>query len=230
MATAISPPEYETEVSPTDGSVGGGRDFDEGWRGGGGDHWGGRGPQESGSSNHNYRLGMWLCMASITMLFAGLSSAYVFRLGASPGWVAISLPRVLVWNTGVLLASSLTMEISRRARKSMLGVSFRGWLAVTALLGILFLILQLWVWRQLVLQGVYLNTSPHSSFFYLITGTHGLHLFGGMIALLYVLGRAWTKRVASYQGGEALEAVAMYWHFMAGLWVYLFVLLFVWRY
>jgi cytochrome c oxidase subunit III len=229
MVTALSPTEYDTEVRPSNGSIGRGGDFDEG-REGGRDPWDGQGPREPGSSSRIYRLGMWLCLSSITMLFAGLSSAYVFRLGASGGWVAVPLPRVLIWNTGMLLMSSLALEISRRARRTRQTAAYRHWLTLTALLGGGFLGLQLRAWRQLASQGIFLNTSPHSSFFYLITGTHGVHLFGGMVALLYVLYGAWKYGVALGPRESTLDVIAMYWHFMAGLWIYLFMLLFMWRY
>jgi cytochrome c oxidase subunit 3 len=99
-------------------------------------------------------------------------------------------------------------------------------------LGAAFVVSQLLAWRQLVRQGVYVATNPHSSFFYLLTATHGIHLMGGLIALVYLLLR--TRRLDT--GERALanrsavaDAVSLYWHFMDGLWIYLFLLLFFWR-
>jgi cytochrome c oxidase subunit 3 len=145
------------------------------------------------------------------MLFIALTSAYVVRKGLDPGWHAIQRPGLLWINTVVLLASSLTIERARRA-----GAAAR-WLLVTLLLGLVFLGGQLVVWSQLSAQGVYLSTNPHSSFFYLLTGLHGLHLAGGIAALSYLVFR---------HRPQLVDVTAIYWHFMDGLWVYLFVLLF----
>jgi cytochrome c oxidase subunit 3 len=169
-------------------------------------------------------------MASITMLFAGLSSAYVFRLGLSSNLRSIPLPRELVWNTLVLLGSSFALEVARRYRRDFRNVAFRRWLLLTVILGFTFLLLQLQIWRQLTSQGIYLSSSPHASFFFLLTGAHGVHLFGGILALGYSLCRAWFGGETATPDRTALEVTAMYWHFMAGLWVYLFLLLFFWRY
>jgi len=179
-----------------------------------------------------YRLGMMVALASVVMLFTGLSSAYIVRAASAPDWVVLPLPRLLWAGTAVLLCSSVTLEFSRRSLKRQLNESYRRWLAATSLLGVAFLFLQFSVWRQLVAQGVYITSHPHSSFFYLLTATHGLHLAGGLLALFYLLFRHRiplldyedkAKRVA------VTDAATLYWHFMDALWVYLFFLLFLWR-
>jgi cytochrome c oxidase subunit 3 len=103
---------------------------------------------------------------------------------------------------------------------------------LTALLGVGFLASQLIAWRQLAAQGVYLASHPHSSFFYLLTGAHAFHLFGGLLALTFL----WLRsRKQSDDSGliskrqASTDAVAIYWHFMDALWIYLFLLLFLWR-
>ena len=231
MPATIAAPEKETEQKTLDGSGGRGRIFDDS-HSGGGDRgpWGSHGPYGYGNSSQSSRLAMWLCMASITMLFAGLSSAYVFRLGLSSNVRSIPLPPELVWNTLVLLSSSVTLEFSRRSRQKSRKASFLRWLVVTTFLGLTFLFLQLRIWRQLSWEGMYLSSSPHASFFFLLTGAHGIHLFGGLLALMYSLYRAWFGRENANFGRNALEVTAIYWHFMTGLWVYLFLLLFYWRY
>jgi cytochrome c oxidase subunit III len=163
---------------------------------------------------------MRFALASITMLFIALTSAYVVRQGLDPEWRAIQRPAILWINTIVLLASSFTIEKARRATRS--GTS---WLFSTLLLGVAFVIGQLIAWRELSDQGVYLSTSPHSSFFYLLTGLHGLHLLGGIVALTYIALRGLDEDHLPRWVG----ATALYWHFMDGLWIYLFVLLFGWR-
>jgi len=101
----------------------------------------------------------------------------------------------------------------------------RTWLTVTTLLGLAFLAGQLLAWRQLVAAGVYLSSYPHSSFFYLLTGAHGLHLAGGIGALLYAVRRAPAAATAA-AALDVADPVAAYWHFLTGLWIYLFVILF----
>jgi cytochrome c oxidase subunit 3 len=160
---------------------------------------------------------MWFALAAIGMLFIAMTSAYVVRLGFDPDWRPIRMPIIVGINTAVLLASSVTME---RARRSLgLDHALNKWLTATLLLGLAFVCGQLVAWRQLSFDGIYLSTNPHSSFFYLLTGMHGLHLLGGILALGYLaFSRSHRERW--------VEATALYWHFMDGLWVYLLVLLF----
>ena len=184
---------------------------------------------------HHYRIGMWIAVASILMLFMALTSAYVFRAAVS-GWQNLRTPPLLWVSTAVIIASSFTFTLARKSLRLDDGAAYRRWLGVTLLLGLAFLASQLLAWRGLIAQGVYLASSPHSSFFYLLTSLHALHLAGGILGLSYLLLRA--KRVAR-EGEEerlikvrrraAVDAVGIYWHFMDGLWVYLFALLFLWR-
>lgn len=162
-------------------------------------------------------------MTGICMLFAGLTSAYIVLRGA-PSWQNIAMPGLLWVNTAVLIASSVTIDLTRRAiRKDRLEVMKR-WLAVSGVLGCAFLAGQLVAWRQLVDAGVYLPSTLHSSFFYVLTGIHGVHLLGGIIALAYVFAKAMRNRLTAFNH-EPLKLCATYWHFMDGLWVYLLMLL-----
>ena len=183
------------------------------------------------SRANRYRIGMWVALASIAMLFTALSSAYIVRAGAASDWVSIAMPRVLLFSTALILISSVTLEVSRR---SLIDSSLDGhgrWLLVTMLLGLGFLASQLVAWRQLARQGVYLSSNPHSSFFYLLTAAHAVHLAGGLLALifLWVRSRLATERKVTARGQAAADAVTIYWHFMDALWIYLFLLLFLWR-
>ena len=121
----------------------------------------------------------------------------------------------------MLVASSFTLARARGRFTAKDEEGFRHWWATSTILGILFVVGQIIAWRQLAAQGIFLATNPSSSFFYVFTGAHGLHLLGGILALLYVQFRA-TRKVAR---GTAIEIVSMYWHFMDGLWVFLFLLL-----
>jgi len=163
------------------------------------------------------------------MLFAGLSSAYIIRLGGSSDWRAIRIPGFLIPNSVILLASSVTLELFRRKLPVALTAEARFWISVTTLLGAAFLAGQIGIWETLVAQGIYLSSNSHSSFFYLMTGAHAVHLAGGVIALLVLATMAW-RQVHATRGLRILaDVTAIYWHFMDGLWIYLFVLLFFWR-
>jgi cytochrome c oxidase subunit 3 len=120
--------------------------------------------------------------------------------------------------------SSLAIEFSRKAIRRGDISSMKRWLGAGGLLGLGFLAGQLAAWQQLVNTGVYLPSTLQSSFFYILTGLHGLHLLGGVVGLSIVLGKALKDRltVSSY---EPLKLIALYWHVMDGLWVYLFLML-----
>ena len=157
------------------------------------------------------------------MLFAGLSSAYIVLRGV-PAWQNIQLPSLLWTNTAVLLLSSLAIELSRRAILRSDLPSMRRWLSVGGVLGLAFLAGQLAAWRQLVNAGVYLPSTLQSSFFYILTGLHGLHLLGGVVALGIVLVFAFKNRLSALRY-EPLKLCSTYWHVMDALWVWLFLLL-----
>jgi cytochrome c oxidase subunit 3 len=183
-------------------------------------------------SASRYRIGMWLAMAAILMMFTALSSAYIVRAASSNDWRPLAMPRILLLSTALILLSSVSLEIARRKLKSALDSSPKLWFCVSASLGIGFLVSQLLAWRQLVRQGIYVATNPHSSFFYLLTAVHGVHLLGGLIALLYLAVRARPPQknsVAVVKGQAAADVVTLYWHFMDVLWIYVFFLLFFWR-
>ncbi len=184
------------------------------------------------SSANRYRIGMWVALAAILMMFTALTSAYIVRAASSNDWRPIAMPQILLLSTALIVASSGTIEIARRKLKAAFEGSYNLWLLLTAALGIAFVGSQLLAWRQLVHQGVYVGSNPHSSFFYLLTATHGVHLLGGLIALIYLLLR--TRRIERDEQALAkrhavADAVTLYWHFMDGLWIYLFLLLFFWR-
>ncbi|MFS8084778.1 MAG: heme-copper oxidase subunit III, partial [Acidobacteriota bacterium] len=139
-----------------------------------------------------YRIGVWVAIGSIVMLFTALTSAYIVRSASGNDWRPIVMPKVLWLSTALILISSLTMEISRRSLKQQHDERYGRWLVVTVVLGLGFLASQILAWRQLVRQGVYMASNPYNSFFYLFTAAHGLHLLGGITALTYLLLR--TRR------------------------------------
>jgi cytochrome c oxidase subunit 3 len=184
------------------------------------------------SQGNRYRIGMWVGLASVAMMFTSLSSAYIVRSASSNDWTPLPMPRVLLVSTALILASSATLEAARRKLKAGLSALYKRWLLITVILGLAFLVAQLVAWRQLVRQGIYLASNPHSSFFYLMTGAHGVHLIGGLLGLLF-LSLRWrrqaTDQTVIVKRRAATDAVTVYWHFMDALWIYLFLLLFLWR-
>lgn len=171
--------------------------------------------------------GMWVVLASITMTFAAFTSALIVRQGGANDWKHLVLPPILYFNTLVLIASSAALEVARRQ----LGVYMTGprdkaappvrWLYITLGLGLLFVAGQYVAWLQLRAQGLFLATNPNSSFFYVLTGIHAIHVSGGLGGLARVIHRL-NKSVLRK---STLDATSHYWHFMGALWVYLLLLL-----
>jgi cytochrome c oxidase subunit III len=225
MPVTLAPPQIEKKPKSRGPSGGG---FGQGGWGDDSRRWD-SGDGEYQTSADSYRLGMWLGLASILMLFAGLSSAYIIRLGGSSDWRAISIPGFLIPNSLILLVSSVTLEMFRRKLAVALAPQARLWIGITTLLGVAFLAGQIGIWRTLVAQGIYLSSNSHSSFFYLMTGAHAVHLAGGVITLLVLAAMSWRQVYATRGLRILADVTAIYWHFMDGLWIYLFVLLFFWR-
>jgi cytochrome c oxidase subunit 3 len=138
------------------------------------------------------------------------------------------MPWELWFSTIMLLASSVTFELSRRALRRNDYPRFNLLLSLTTFLGVAFLVGQVMAWRHLASQGLFQAENQHSTFFYLLTSLHALHLLGGLVALIYLTVLALRLRIGSRQR-NAVEVTALYWHFMDGLWIYIFLLLFFWR-
>ena len=191
------------------------------------------------------RLGLLVALTPVLMLFVSFTSAYVMRQGLPTwdtrtnqlvhDWIPVKLPALLWVNTLVLLVSSVGMELARRQTKvraaavstQPAGPAPAGaegkmpWLTMTIALGLLFLLGQWMAWKRLAASGFYVATTPSSSFVYLLTGAHAVHLMGGVVALLvaglFVLLRT-TRSIV-------VDVAGWYWHFMAALWVYILCLL-----
>lgn len=186
----------------------------------------GDGSSEPGASSFPIskgQIGLWILLTAVIMLFAGLSSAYIVLRGV-PTWQGIELPSLLWPNTAILFLSSIAIDISRRAIRRNDIQSMKRWLALGGILGVAFLVGQLAAWRQLVNAGVYVPSTLQSGFFYILTGLHGLHLFGGVVAIGYVMVQALKERLTALNY-EPLKLCALFWHVMDALWIYLFVLL-----
>jgi cytochrome c oxidase subunit 3 len=163
-------------------------------------------------------------MTGIAMLFAGFTSAYIVLRGV-PTWEHIQFPPLVWGNALILIASSVTLELSRRAVKADMASSLRKWLCLTAVLGVAFVLGQIMVWRQMTASGNGLSSTLHSSFFYVFSGVHAAHILGGLIGLAIVIVKTFQGRLSS-ANFEPLRLWAKYWHFMGGVWLYLLLLVF----
>jgi cytochrome c oxidase subunit III len=170
--------------------------------------------------------GIWVGVFAITMSFAAFTSALFVREGTAD-WSHLVLPTVLYFNTLILLASSLTLENARRvlatdSAKADAPRKAGAWVVTTLLLGLAFCAGQFHAWQELRAEGIYLATNPNSSFFYLLTFLHALHVLVGILVLTYL-----AARLMASQGNirrSLFDNTAVYWHFMGVLWVYLFLL------
>jgi cytochrome c oxidase subunit III len=181
-------------------------------------------PPERRETLDTARLGLWLFLGTVSMLFIGFTSAYLVRR-ASADWVALRAPALLWFNTGVLFLSSVALEAARRALRARRHGSLSAWITVTGGLGLLFVVGQLGAWTALAAQGAYLASNPSNSFFYVLTGVHVVHVVAALIWYLAVFVRVQRRR---YQpGADALALFATFWHFLAGVWAYLLFVLFV---
>ncbi len=224
-------PVTDTEELKHSGPNGGGpRDLDPDDRGGGGGGDDDRDPP--GYVPGAGLLAMRFVLVSITALFITVGIAYFARSRSPVNWQHIRVPHLLWLSTALILASSWTLETARAAFERKANQQYVGWLEATLAAGLAFLASQLFALRELVSQGIYLRHNPHSSLFYVVTGAHGLHLLGGMAALCYLLFKSTLRPeviLLDFRRQRARAAVsALYWHFLAVLWVGLFICLLLW--
>jgi cytochrome c oxidase subunit 3 len=169
------------------------------------------------------RVGLLAFLGSVSMLFIGFTSALLLRR-ASTDWQPLRAPGLLYLSSALLVLSSVFLE---RARRLLLGWDLRAsqrFTLATGLCGAGFVAAQAGAWRQLAAAGVFLGTNPSSSFFYMLTGLHALHVLGGLAWYGVVAMR--LRRMAFAPGQDGLGLFAIYWHYLGGLWIYLLVLMF----
>jgi cytochrome c oxidase subunit 3 len=216
----------------------------------GGDDFRGGGSPDFGHRMRRARFGLIVALAPILTLFVGITVAYVLRHGTSVidprshqyirYWMEVKLPvGLLLFNTAILLLSSFTMEMSRRQiaqqaalepLKEIPGLLPASewqfpWLGASFLLSFAFLVGQGLAWHVLEIRGFFIDTSASSSFFYLLTGAHAVHLAGGMVVLIYAQAITLMRKSIEYRR-IVVDLTAWYWHFMAVLWIYIFALLY----
>lgn len=173
----------------------------------------------------NHKLGMWLFLASEVMFFTGLIGSYVvLRLGSKewPDPSSILGLNVLALNTFILITSSVTMALGHQASEQGDHRKAASLLAVTAGLGLTFLTIKLLDYRHLVHEGFTITSSLFGSCYYLLTGFHGCHVLGGVVALLVLMARARGKNPPK---PAAVESMGLYWHFVDLVWIVLFAIL-----
>ena len=231
---------------------GGGRGPTANWPGGWGDG-GGRGGDDQPSYSERLRrlrLGLLLALSSVVMLFVSFTTAYVVRKAGAvwdparndyiSNWLPLTLPiRILLCNTFILVLSSITLEIARRrAAEDVALAPIAGipgirvddrhalpWVWTTILLGLGFLTGQVYAWKVLEHSNIHFASNASSSFFFLLTGVHAIHLMGGVLALLYAGITNWLNKPPETRR-MIIDVTAWYWHFMGGLWLYIFGLLY----
>lgn len=174
---------------------------------------------------HPQKFALWVGCASIVMMFAAMTSAYIVRQSGG-NWLEFRLPDVFFYNTVVILLSSATLHGAVLAFRKMKTALYQGLLLASFILGLAFIVLQYEGWMQLIDTGIELTTNPSSSFLYVISGLHAAHVLGGVVAILIALLIAVkNKHVVTPLRELRLEMVAHYWHFVDGLWLYLYVFL-----
>ena len=176
---------------------------------------------------HPHKFALWAAMASITMMFAALTSAYIVKQAAG-NWLEFSMPSEFYISTVLILFSSLTLHLSFVGYKSGSESKYKNFLVVTLLLGMSFIVLQYFGWTQLYKIGVDLKGNVSGSFFYLLSGVHALHVLGGIAALIVAMLHAFTLKYKITDNRiNRFDLVVNYWHFVGFLWLYLFVFLLI---
>lgn len=172
---------------------------------------------------HPYKFTLWVAIASILMMFAGLTSAFIVKSNLA-GWRQIVMPDMFWVSTGVILVSSLTMQMALRSFRQRNMRAYRLLVAVTLLLGVAFIVLQWFGFKELwqVQRITFKGTSGAGQFLYVIFGLHAIHVIGGIITLLVMFIKAYFGKLKLYSPAP-VEVAATYWHFVDLLWIYLLV-------
>jgi len=174
-------------------------------------------------SMHPKKFALWLFLVTVLMIFAALTSAYIVRQ-AEGNWLEYELPEIFWVTSGIVVLSSVAMQFAYFAAKKDNFLGLRIGMVATVLLGIGFLVGQWYSWVALVDRDVFFVGNPAGSFLYVFTGLHAVHLISGVIFLIIVLISTFRDKVHS-KALNTLEMATTYWHFLGGLWLYLFLFL-----
>lgn len=170
---------------------------------------------------HPHKFTLWIAIGSITMMFAGLTSAYIVKSNQA-GWDPIQMPKIFYLSTAVIIASSISIYLAQKAMAAREMARYRLLVSVTAVLGLAFVATQFIGFSELWASKITFKDSVAGSFFYIITGVHALHVVGGIIALVVLFLRAYNTKTKFYST-TPVETAGLYWHFVDLLWIYLFV-------
>lgn len=170
---------------------------------------------------HPHKFTLWVAIGSITMMFAGFTSAYIVKSNQA-GWQPVQMPKIFFLSTVLILLSSGTIYLAYRAMKNRETGKYKNLVLLTTLLGLGFVATQFLGFNELWNQNITFKESVAGSFFYIITGVHALHVVGGVIALLVIFARAFSTKT-KYYSSTPVEVAGIYWHFVDILWIYLFV-------
>ncbi len=179
------------------------------------------------SSIHPKKFALWMAMASIVMLFAGLTSGYIVRKAAG-NWYEFQMPNLFYYSTTAIVASSISLHLSYRSFLAGKVASYRWLLLVAFLAGWGFLALQYAGWKQLNEVGIFLTTNVSSSFLFAIVAMHALHILGGLAAIFVSLIMAFKLPYKLSPVRQLrFELTLTYWHFVDAIWLYLLIFLFL---
>ena len=176
---------------------------------------------ERSQKMHPHKFTLWIAIGSITMMFAGFTSAYIVKSNQA-GWQPVQMPKIFFLSTALILASSLTIFLAQKAMAAREMAKYRALITTTAVLGLAFVATQFIGFSELWEQKITFKESIAGSFFYIITGVHALHVIGGIIALMVLFFRAYSAKT-KYYSTAPVETAGLYWHFVDVLWIYLFV-------
>ncbi|WP_144604174.1 cytochrome c oxidase subunit 3 [Algoriphagus algorifonticola] len=174
-------------------------------------------------SMHPKKFALWLFMVTVVMIFAALTSAYIVRQ-AEGNWLDYELPNIFWVTSGIVVLSSVFLHFAYVSAKKDNISQLRTGMVVAVVLGLAFLVGQWYSWVALVDREVFFVGNPAGSFLYVFTGLHALHLISGVIFLIIVLISTFRYKVHS-QAMNTMEMATTYWHFLGGLWIYLFMFL-----
>jgi cytochrome c oxidase subunit 3 len=172
---------------------------------------------------HPLKYAMWIGLGSIIMMFAGLSSAYIVKRNQA-NWLTFDIPLIFWYSTAVIILSSITIILSRKAFQNRNMKQYKNWLGATFLLGVVFVWMQYFGFVQLWASGITITRNVSFSFLYVIVGLHALHVFGGVIALLILFLKSFSTKTKNYSS-VSIDLMNTYWHFVDFLWIYLLIFL-----
>lgn len=172
---------------------------------------------------HPKKFALWLFIVTVVMIFASLTSAYIVRQSEG-NWLEFDLPEIFWYNSIIILLSSITLHWAYMSAKKDDLAKVRTGMILTSVLGAAFLVGQWYSWGALVDRDVFFVGNPAGSFLYVFTGLHAIHLISGVIFLIIVLISSFRYQVHS-KNMDTMEMCLTYWHFLGGLWLYLFMFL-----